>query len=144
MIISARGKYALGLMVDLAIHDEEEPVKLKDVARRQGIPLKYLEQVSNMLKKAGLIRSYRGFYGGYKIKYHTDEYTVGMILRVTEGTVTERYTFGNIAAENASESEYLSGLVTEHIVGAVNEVTSRISLHDLIDWQKARENLYVI
>ena len=85
MKISTKGRYALRLMLDLAVYNTGEPVSLKDIARRQQISEKYLEQIISILNKAGYVRSIRGAQGGYILKREPAEYTVGMILRLTEG-----------------------------------------------------------
>lgn len=85
MKISARGRYAIRLMLDIAQHSNGDNVSLKDVAKRQNISLKYLEQIVNVLSKAGFLRSHRGAQGGYKMIRRPEEYTIGDILRVTEG-----------------------------------------------------------
>lgn len=85
MKISTKGRYAIRLMIDIAQHSNGENISLKDVSKRQGISLKYLEQIVNMLCKAGFLRSRRGAQGGYKMLRAPGEYTVGDILRVTEG-----------------------------------------------------------
>lgn len=85
MKISTKGRYAVRLMLDIAMNSKGENVSLKDVSKRQDISLKYLEQIVNMLCKAGLLRSQRGAQGGYRMTRQPDEYTVGDILRVTEG-----------------------------------------------------------
>ena len=85
MLVSTKGRYALRTMVDLAIHGE--PVKIKDIANRQGISGKYLEQIISILSRAGYVRSIRGNQGGYYLAKPAAEYTVGMILRVTEGSL---------------------------------------------------------
>ena len=87
MKISTKGRYALRLMIDLALNDGTKPVSLKDVANRQGISDKYLEQIISVLNKAGYVRSIRGAQGGYLLKKEPKEYTVGMILRLTEGSL---------------------------------------------------------
>ena len=74
-------------MLDIAAHAENGNVSLKDVSKRQDISLKYLEQIVNMLSKAGLVRSQRGAQGGYRLQRPAAEITVGDILRVTEGSV---------------------------------------------------------
>ena len=105
MRVSTRGRYALRLMLDLAMNNTGEPVRLKDVAKRQEISEKYLEQIISILNKAGFVKSVRGPAGGYSLKRKPEEYTVGMILRLTEGSlagdwtdpagiVTERRFFG--------------------------------------------------
>ncbi|MDD6485010.1 MAG: Rrf2 family transcriptional regulator [Clostridiales bacterium] len=85
MKISTKGRYAIRLMLDIAQHSSGENVSLKDVSRRQDISLKYLEQIVNTLCKAGYLRSQRGAQGGYRMTKRPEEYTVGDILRVTEG-----------------------------------------------------------
>lgn len=85
MKISTKGRYAIRLMLDIAQHSNGENVALKDVSKRQNISLKYLEQIVNMLSKAGFLRSQRGSQGGYKMMRKPEEYTIGDILRVTEG-----------------------------------------------------------
>lgn len=87
MKISTKGRYAVRLMLDIAQHSAAGNVSLKDVSERQDISLKYLEQIVNMLCKAGLLRSQRGAQGGYKMLRKPEEYTIGDIIRVTEGTM---------------------------------------------------------
>ena len=87
MRVSTRGRYALRLMLDLAMNNTGEPVRLKDVAKRQEISEKYLEQIISILNKAGFVKSVRGPAGGYSLKRKPEEYTVGMILRLTEGSL---------------------------------------------------------
>ena len=87
MKISTRGRYALRLMMDIASHDQEGYVSLKDAAARQEISMKYLEQIAGMLSKAGMLRSGRGAQGGYRLAREPEDYTVGSILRLTEGNL---------------------------------------------------------
>lgn len=87
MKISTKGRYALRLMIDLAVNGEDGFVSLKDVAQRQQISMKYLEQIAGLLSKAGLLRSGRGAQGGYCLTRRPEEYTVGSILRLTEGNL---------------------------------------------------------
>ena len=83
MRISTKGRYALRLMLDLAMEENGKPVSIKDIAGRQGISEKYLEQIISSLNKAGYVKSVRGAQGGYLLKMEPKDYTVGMILRVT-------------------------------------------------------------
>ena len=85
MKISTKGRYALNIMLDLAINQKEEYVSLKDISERQGISLKYLEKIVSILNKAGYVISYRGNNGGYKLAKKPKEYKIGDILRVAEG-----------------------------------------------------------
>lgn len=87
MKISTKGRYALRLMVDLAQCKQGENVALKEVAARQEISLKYLEQIITVLTKAGYVLSARGSNGGYRLAHEPEYYTVGMILRLTEGSL---------------------------------------------------------
>ncbi len=87
MKISTKGRYAIRLMLDIAQHSGGENVSLKDISERQGISLKYLEQIVNALSRAGYLKSQRGSQGGYKMARSPEEYTVGDILRVTEGNM---------------------------------------------------------
>ena len=88
MRISTRGRYALRLMLDLATNYTGKPIRLKDVAKRQEISDKYLEQIISILNKAGFVRSVRGPQGGYALQQTPDKYTIGMILRLTEGSLS--------------------------------------------------------
>lgn len=87
MKISTKGRYALRMLVDLAQQQDEKFVSLADIAERQNISKKYLEQIVPMLSKAGLIRTNRGNRGGYQLNVPADKCTVGDILRATEGSL---------------------------------------------------------
>lgn len=87
MKISTKGRYALRLMLDIAQNSNGEFVRLKDIAERQEISEKYLEQITGSLTKTNLIKGVRGAQGGYKLVKAPREYTVGAILRVTEGSM---------------------------------------------------------
>ena len=85
MMISTRGRYALRVMIDLAEHTGDGYIPMKKVAERQGISLKYLEQILPVLSKNKLIEGVHGRGGGYRLCRKSEEYTVGEILRLTEG-----------------------------------------------------------
>ena len=87
MKISTKGRYAVRVMLDLALNDEGICIKVKDIAARQGISEKYLEQIIASLSRAGYVKSTRGAQGGYLLSMSPEKYTVGMILRVTEGSL---------------------------------------------------------
>ena len=84
-MISTRGRYALRVMVDLAEHAGDGYIPMKEVAARQGISLKYLEQIMPALSKNGLVEGVHGKGGGYRLTRSPGEYTVGEILLITEG-----------------------------------------------------------
>lgn len=87
MKFSTRGRYALRIMVDLASNNTGEYIRLKDISQRQGITIKYLEQIMPLLTRAGFVSSLRGNSGGYRLSRSPEEYTVGEILRSTEGSL---------------------------------------------------------
>ena len=84
MLISTKGRYALRLMIDLAEHQSEEYISLKEIADRQDISEKYLESIIKLLVKARLLNGVRGKGGGYQLTRAPEQYTVGSILRLTE------------------------------------------------------------
>lgn len=86
MKVSTKGRYAIRLMIDIGIQNNGY-VRLKDVAKRQEISIKYLEQIVGSLQKAGLLLSSRGAQGGYRLAKDPTEYKIGEILRATEGSV---------------------------------------------------------
>ena len=88
MMISTKGRYALQVMLDLAAHDRDGFVSLKEVANRQGISIKYLESIVAILNRAGVVRSQRGKEGGYQLSRPAKEITARQILRATEGTLS--------------------------------------------------------
>ena len=87
MKISTRGRYALRFMADLAEHNEEGFIPLKDVSERQAISIKYLEQIAAGLSREGLLESVRGPQGGYKLSKDAGTYTVKEILTAAEGSL---------------------------------------------------------
>lgn len=87
MMISTKGRYALRVMIDLAEHNTGEYMVLMDIAKRQGISEKYLEGILAVLSKNGLVSALRGRGGGYKLANPPETYTVGSILKATEGSL---------------------------------------------------------
>ncbi|MBP5197639.1 MAG: Rrf2 family transcriptional regulator [Lachnospiraceae bacterium] len=140
MKISTKGRYALRLMLDLATYNTGEPVSLKNVASRQEISEKYLEQIISILNKAGFVKSIRGASGGYFLAKEPREYTVGMILRLTEGDLT--------TVDYKDESEVGNGYVTvkvwQKMDEAINGVIDSITLEDLKNWQTEENDFYSI
>jgi Rrf2 family iron-sulfur cluster assembly transcriptional regulator len=85
--LSAKGEYAITALLDLAMHDKEGLQPIQEIAARQGIPQRYLEQVLLQLKRAGLLESRRGSSGGYRLSRSADQVTVGTVLRAVEDSV---------------------------------------------------------
>lgn len=144
MKISTRGRYALRLMLDLAMNSNGQPVSLKDVAQRQAISDKYLEQIISILHKAGYVQSIRGAQGGYFLKRDPEEYTVGMILRLTEGSLAPVACIEDDEVVCDRADACVTAIVYKKINDAVNDVVDNITLADLIDWQSAKNGQYVI
>ncbi len=144
MKISTKGRYALRLMLDLASNDSGTPIRLKDVAKRQGISEKYLEQIISILNKAGFVRSVRGPQGGYSLSRTPADYTVGMILRLTEGSLCP---VDCAAEENGScdrEDICVTRMLWKKLDDAISSVVDHVSLEELLSWQNARADDYVI
>lgn len=87
MMVSTKGRYALRVMVDLAEHNTGDYIPLKDIAKRQDISQKYLESIMTVLSKAGFVQALHGKGGGYRLSRLPDEYTVGSMLKLTEGSL---------------------------------------------------------
>lgn len=88
MKISTKGRYALRVMIDLALNSNEKYITAKEISERQEISNKYLEQIIAMLNKAGYLETARGNTGGYKLARKPSEYVIGDILKATEGALT--------------------------------------------------------
>ncbi len=87
MIVSTRGRYALRVLIDMAEHKDEERIPLKEIAERQNISQKYIESIMTLLSKNGFVDGIHGKGGGYKLNRPAEEYKVGDLLRLTEGTL---------------------------------------------------------
>ena len=88
MKISTKGRYGLRMMIDIAMNQNEGPVSVRDIARRQSLSDKYLEQIITQANKAGLLKSIRGAGGGYQLSRPAKDISVGEILRVMEGSLS--------------------------------------------------------
>ncbi len=87
MIVSTKGRYALRVMVGLATHNDGDYVPLKEIAEAEGISQKYLESIMTVLSKAGFVDAVHGKGGGYRLSRSPESYTVGSILKLTEGSL---------------------------------------------------------
>lgn len=144
MKISTKGRYALRLMLDLATYNTGEPVSIKDIAKRQQISEKYLEQIIAVLNKAGFVRSVRGAQGGYVLKKDPKEYTVGMILRQTEGDLSPVSCIGDEGTPCERKGTCVTVRIYEKINDAVSGVVDHITLSDLLEWQSEKTGEYSI
>jgi Rrf2 family transcriptional regulator, cysteine metabolism repressor len=130
MRISAKGDYAVKAMLDLAMHRGRPLVPIQEIAARQSIPQRYLEQVLLSLKRAGLLTSKRGSTGGYHLTKSPDEITVGVVLRAVEGS-SAPFEGGPSSRRRGSYDEDLAELWDE-IGEAVAGVVDRWTLGDLV------------
>lgn len=138
MHISTKGRYALRMMIDLAQHQTaEENVPLKKIAERQQISVKYLEQIITALSRAGYVKSLRGSQGGYRLAYPPEHYTAGMILRLTEGTLSPVACLDNEVNECPRQEICPTLFVWQKLYDAINETVDSITLQDILDNQAA-------
>lgn len=132
MKVSTKGRYALRLMIDLAEHDHGSFIPLKEISARQGISIKYLEQIVNQLSRAELLRSVRGAQGGYRLAKPAHDYTAGEILRVTEGGLAPIACLEKDAPvcprnDSCSTLPFWNGFAD-----AINNYVDNITLEDLV------------
>lgn len=136
MKISTKGRYALRLMIELAMDNTGEFIPLKNVSERQGISVKYLEQILTVLVKAGFVKGLRGSKGGYKLAKEPKNYTVGMILRLTEGSLAPVACLD----DEVNACERAEGCITlglwQELYDAINSVVDNVTLADLIERDK--------
>lgn len=131
MRISTKGRYATRLMLDLALNGNNKFIPLKAIAERQGLSDKYLEQIIMQLTKNNMVISSRGSKGGYKLAHPAEFYTVGDILRATEGNLAPVP-----CLDNGEGCEIAVSCVTVEvwmqIENAVNSVIDNITLADMV------------
>ena len=144
MRISTKGRYALRLMLDLAMEENGKPVSIKDIAGRQGISEKYLEQIISILNKAGFVRSVRGPQGGYTLQWPPEEYTAGMVLRLTEGSLSPVECVDDTNACCAREDNCATRILWKKLDDAIKGVVDHITLADLWAWSEEQADNYCI
>lgn len=132
MKVSTKGRYAIRLMLDVAENSGDGNVAIKDIAKRQEISIKYLEQIVNMLCKGGMLKSQRGAQGGYRLTRQPSEYTIGEILRVTEGSIAPIDCLENEINECPRAAICKTIKFWQGLYDKVNEYLDGITLEDLI------------
>lgn len=145
MKISTKGRYALRMLLDLAEHKNIGYIALKDIAERQGISKKYLEQIVPILNKSDILKTNRGYQGGYMLAKDPSCYTVGEILRITEGSLAPVACLDSDV--NTCERSALCPTLPlwKGLYKVINEYLDGITLQDLLDEQKSRyANDYMI
>ena len=133
MKISTKGRYALRMMIDLAQNQGDGYVSLKDIANRQEIYKKYLEQIVAILNKPDVLRTNRGYQGGYRLAKNANEYTVGDILRLTEGGLAPVSCLDNspILCDRAEDCITLP--IWKGLYKVISEYLDSITLQDIVD-----------
>lgn len=144
MKISTKGRYALRIMLDLAVAGNEEPVRVKDIAKRQDISVKYMEQIITVLSKAGYLRSSRGPQGGYRLAKPPKDYTVGMILRLTEGSLSPVACLEHEPNTCPRQDSCVTLRIWKELDDAIRNVIDRYTLEDMLHWQQNAGDHYVI
>lgn len=131
MKISTRGRYALKMMIEFAM-SPDKATKINQVAKSQEISEKYLEQIVSLLSKAGYVKSIRGSHGGYVLTKPANEYSVGDILRVTEGSLAPVFCLEDDAEPCYKDKICATKRVFKQIEDAINNVVDNITLEDLL------------
>lgn len=131
MKISTKGRYALRIMIDLALNDGGRYVPLRDIAERQGISNKYLEQIISLLNKAGYLETARGNTGGYKLAKKPGEYVIGDILRAAEGDLSPVYCL-TVDGDCDRQKECKAHFFWKGLDDAINAYVDSKTLEDLI------------
>lgn len=141
MKISTKGRYALRLMIDLAQHDAGGYIPLRDISRRQEISAKYLEQIVVQLSRAGFVTSTRGAQGGYQLARHPSEYTVGDILRITEGSLAPVACLEHEPIDCARANECITLDFWRGLYDVINQYVDSVTLEELVSNEKYVEFL---
>lgn len=132
MKVSTKGRYALRIMADLAINDNGGYIRLKDIAERQAITLKYMEQIMPLLTRAGYVKSYRGNNGGYMLARKPEEYTAGEILRTTEGSLSPIACIEDTPNRCPRKEQCTTLLFWEGMWKVISEYVDSVTLADLV------------
>lgn len=145
MKISTKGRYALRMLIDLAEHPNSGYIALKDIAERQNISKKYLEQIVPILNKSNILHTNRGFQGGYQLAKSPHEYTVGEILSLTEGDLSPVACLGQNPIQCERSAECATLPMWQGLNRVINEYLDSVTLQDILDQQQQRySNDYMI
>ncbi len=132
MKVSTKGRYALRVMIDLAQHRDEGFISLKEIAARQEISMKYLEMIVGILNRADYVQSLRGKSGGYRLSKNSGEYTIGAILKLTEGSMAPVSCLENGADICKRAEECITLPLWKGLDKVIDDYLESISLEDLI------------
>ena len=138
MKISTKGRYALRMLLDLSQNQGDGFVALKDIAVRQNVSKKYLEQIVPMLNKSDILLASRGFQGGYRLAKSPDQYTVGAILRIAEGSLAPVACLDHSPILCDRSADCITLPVWQGLNRVINEYLDSITLQDILDQQQSR------
>ncbi len=140
MRISTKGDYATRAVQDLALHYNQGPIQIEEIARRQHLPARYLEQILLSLKRAGFLESKRGVSGGYYLAKHPREITLGAIIRATEGPIIPIFCVGTGKREICIEEPHCSLRdIWADVRDAVIKIVDHTTLEDLCRQVKVKQ-----
>lgn len=140
MKISTKGRYALRMMVDLAQHSNEGFISLKDIAERQNISKKYLEQIVPLLNKSGVLRTNRGYQGGYMLAQPPEKYTVGNILRITEGNLSVVSCLEQEPNLCPRQDECMTLYIWQGLNDVIAKYLDSITIQDIVDRESSGDD----
>ena len=145
MKISTKGRYAVRLMYDLAMHHTGDWIALKDISRRQEISVKYLEQIVRQLSIRGYLKSLRGPKGGYQLSRDPIDYTIYEILKITEGSLQPVACLDDKVNQCERYHECPTIEIWEGLGQVIEEYLSGITLEDVVNNARIKGgNDYVI
>lgn len=134
MMVSTKGRYALRVLIDIAMHPQEEYVSLKGIAQRQDVSMKYIETIVSTLSKAGILESLRGKNGGYRLKEEPSKCTVASVLKFTEGTLAPVACLNNCGKDECNRIDKCLTLpMWQKLDEIVNDYLESVTLADLIN-----------
>ena len=143
MKISTKGRYALRMLIDLAEHEGSGYISLKDIAERQDISKKYLEQIIQIFNKTDVLRANRGAQGGYKLARPASQYTVAEILRLTEGSLSPVDCVDRDLGECPRSADCPTLPLWRGLSKVINEYLGSITLQDLVDQHRGGDDYMI-
>lgn len=139
MKLSTRGRYAARALLDLALHQNNGPTSLKEIAARQDVSPKYLDQILSQLRNAGIVRAMRGSKGGFSLAVESDNLTLLKVITVMEGRTAIVDCVGEGAICERAE-ECVTRDVWADVGTAIDQVLGAITIGDLVERTKNRSN----
>ena len=145
MKISTKGRYALRMLIDLAEHANTGFISLKEIAERQNISKKYLEQIIPIFNSSNILRTNRGPQGGYRLARSPEQYTVGEILRLTEGSFAPVDCVDQDPIDCPRAGQCPTLPIWQGLAKVIDEYLDGITLQDIVDRQREKyANDYMI